>query len=984
MTHAIPFVILALASLGLARAAYSLWRKGAFIPVLIWWRGASRLLRCLVTVLVLTAVAYGSDKILGGYIGEGMRTLGGAVASLCTNIFTASERLTGYAVSSAGTNETHDLTMPENAQLAEGIAKRGAHDDGGWYFDAYTNRLARDGLDLGNPVWIHTDGTVTLRSPAPGVPIQELAQTSVYSNITVYAPLQGSYGFLPATMWPDFMPSLIWTATTDKGSRVVTWEGARLERDVSRPVSFQAEFHENGEVTYRYDTFPTNGVATGVFRNGSALASDSGAPQSLQEFLGFQDIPGYSALQPADITSLTLSYIGDLSDGSGDTDDDGLTDWEEVKRHHTDPHDADTDGDGLVDGYEVQNGTDPLNPDSNGDGMPDGWSQEQYDAHRLFNGQEGDRIVTITLQASTPASNRAVLRIGDMPVLLCETNTWTFSIPTGTVWNVELRTDGLPVQLALEAGAGIFAENANAIFASCLLEEEQQEPLRSAPPPTRSAATGSSGGNGKIYAPCIFLEPSMQVVHENESATVWAKCVPDTPSLSGKLTWSFEPDYMAAYVDVASNKLSATVSGMDDEWHSSVTLHATAGNSLNTQAVVHFCNGHSNPTNGIVFPPNHTNMTINPIYRDCEHPFGDDEEDPKFYLEVEAGRATASGWQHLAWIDTNPNEPGLQQRTAISRDNPPSIDWDTKATSSAPLTNGTDSLVYDGYTTFTRALPAVASGQYVPPPFVTIISRTFDEENNLVSEVSTTQAIPQYVKITWTTNAVEEFRQPIVFNYPGANTLAPTNVTIFAGCSAVEAQTAFAGIATTVQSIFPSGANIVVVGPEVNVPQPHKTIEIHSGKFYSITGGGITSDLGVTLKENCHLRNDSPSGISGVFLGAIRQSFIDQYLDFYVNIDFQISPSNDWRFVSLPFPISQMMMPIPPIAVHECCHAMGLVPAASAASDGFHNNCDCGTHYMDSGDFCPQLMRLGLVPSQCLHWITENEAYLEFVCPLTE
>lgn len=34
-----------------------------------------------------------------------------------------------------------------------------------------------------------------------------------YSNITVYAPLQSSYGFLPANKWPDFMPSLIWTAS---------------------------------------------------------------------------------------------------------------------------------------------------------------------------------------------------------------------------------------------------------------------------------------------------------------------------------------------------------------------------------------------------------------------------------------------------------------------------------------------------------------------------------------------------------------------------------------------------------------------------------------------------------------------------------------------------------------------------------------------------------------------------------------------------
>jgi hypothetical protein len=277
-------------------------------------------MRGLVLALVLTAVAYGSDKILGGHIGEGMRMLGGAVTSLCTNMFTAAERQTGYAASAVRTNETHDLAIPADAQMAERIARRGAHNDGFYFFDAYTNRLAHDGLDLGNPVWVHTDGTVTLRSPAPDVPIQELAQTSVYSNITVYAPLQSSYGFLPASKWPDFMPSLIWTATTDKGSRVVTWEGARLDRDVAQPVSFQAEFHESGEVTYHYDTFPTNGVATGVFRNGTALAFNPADPQSFREFLGFQDLPEYATLQPFDISTLQLSYIGDLGDGSGDTD----------------------------------------------------------------------------------------------------------------------------------------------------------------------------------------------------------------------------------------------------------------------------------------------------------------------------------------------------------------------------------------------------------------------------------------------------------------------------------------------------------------------------------------------------------------------------------------------------------------------------------------------------------------------------------------
>ncbi|MBQ6924554.1 MAG: hypothetical protein IJQ73_07930 [Kiritimatiellae bacterium] len=908
----------------------------------------------------------------------------GAVASLCTNVFTSAERRTGYAVSEAHTSETHNLAMPEGAQLADRIARRGAHNDGFYFFDAYTTRLAHDGLDLGNPVWIHTDGTLTVRSPAPGLPIQELAQTAVYSNITMFAPLQSSYGFLPASKWPDFMPSRIWTAMTDKGSRVVTWEGARLERDVSRPVSFQAEFHESGEVTYRYDTFPTNGVATGVFRNGAALAFNPADPQSVRDFLGFQDLPEYATLQPFNISTLQLSYIGDLGNGSGDTDDDGLTDWEEVKRHHTDPREADTDGDGLTDGCEVRDGTDPLNPDTDNDGIPDGWSQGQYAAHRLLNGEEGDRTIAITLQASTPAGNRAVLRIGDLPILLREVNSWTFSIPTGTVWNVELRTDGLPVQLALEGGSGIFAENVDDIFASCLLEEERQEPLRSTPSPKRSTATGARGGSGKIYAPCIFLEPSIQVVHENESATVRARCVPDSPSLVGRLSWSFDPGYMSSRVEVADDKMAATVTGLDAEWHSSVTLYAAVGASppagLSTSAIVYFCSGHSNPTNQVSFPPNHTNMTINPVFRDCGHPFGDDEENPKFHLEVEAGRETASGWQHLAWIDTDSETPGVQRRTAISRDNPPSIHWNTKATSAAPLSDGTDSLVYDGKTTFTRALPAVASGQYVPPPFVTVISRTFDNKNSLVAEFSTTQTIPQYVQITWTTNALADFQRPIFYNYSGASSLPPTNVTLFAGCTIAEATTAFSSIAAKVQEIFPSDANIIVVGPETNVPQPHKTIELNSGLLRDPTTGTYSDALGATPQDSCHERNDSPSGMAYVFGGMIRQYIYNGFSSFYLDINADIN--NDWRNIPLPLSRDSLSKLFAQVAMHECCHSMGLVPTASAEYDG-HNNCKCGSHYMDRGNDKKVPMRLGFILYHVQGWMPQNERYLEFVFPQT-
>ena len=906
------------------------------------------------------------------------RAISHVLTSLCTNTFNALEQQTGYSFTEAHTNEIHNLAMPDNVQIAERIAKRGAHQDGFHHFDSFTNRLARAGLDLENPVWIQTDGTITVRSPAPEIPIEELSLYTTYSNITVYAPLQGSYGFLPASRWPEFNVSRIWMAMTDRGTRVITWEGALRNRDPAQPVSFQAEFKRNGDIEYRYNPAQTNFVGIGLFRNGAALTF---CLSDFQDLLDLSSTNNPSSLQPFNLSTLKIAYIGDLSDGSGDADDDGLTAWEEIKRYHTDPHDADTDGDGFTDGYEVQNGTDPLNPDSNGDGMPDGWSQEQYSAHRLFNGQEGDRTVTITLQASTPAGNRAVLRIGDMPILLCETNSWTFSIPTGTVWNVELRTDGLPVQLALEAGAGIFAENATDIFASCLLEEEQQVNLRSTPTDPQPPPCGSRGGSAKLYAPCIFLEPVSQVVHCDETAVVRAKCIPNTPPLSGKLNWSFYPDYMSSRVDVADDKMSATVSNLDSQWFPSVTLHASVGDSLCTSgAMVYFCNGHDNcPTNHISFPPNHTNVTINPLFRKCEHPFNDDEDDPKVFLEVEAGRQAAFGWQHLAWVDTDPDTPGVQRRTAISRDNPPSIDWDTKATSSAPHSDGVDTITYNDHYSFARALPAVAAGQYVPPPFATIISRTFDDKGNLLNEATSNLVIPQYVQITWDNAALGALRLPIVYDFPGDGAIPPTNITLFAGCDQNQASEILGSTSQNVQERLPETCSLIVVGPDTPVPQPHKTLSIHSGFYVRPSGRVMRTYIGSTPKASCHERNDSPSGEAGVYLAAIWEGFSTYYGKFRAEVGTDaFEPKNNWGAVSLPVSNELMAKLISLVALHEFGHTVGVAPSAATNGTG-HNSCTCGYHYMDSGK--TRFLPMYFEPRWTMFWKPENRQYLQSVFP---
>jgi outer membrane protein OmpA-like peptidoglycan-associated protein len=77
----------------------------------------------------------------------------------------------------------------------------------------------------------------------------------------------------------------------------------------------------------------------------------------------------------------------------GDTDDDGLSDGEEVLKYHTDPTMYDTDGDGLSDGDEVlKYHTDPLRADTDGDGLSDGDEILRYHTDPLKVDTDGDGL----------------------------------------------------------------------------------------------------------------------------------------------------------------------------------------------------------------------------------------------------------------------------------------------------------------------------------------------------------------------------------------------------------------------------------------------------------------------------------------------------------------------------------------------------------------------------------------------------------------
>jgi hypothetical protein len=65
-----------------------------------------------------------------------------------------------------------------------------------------------------------------------------------------------------------------------------------------------------------------------------------------------------------------------------DTDDDGLSDGDEVRLYFTMPTNPDSDGDGLLDSFEVTTGTLPYDADSDDDGYQDGVDRYPLNSHR--------------------------------------------------------------------------------------------------------------------------------------------------------------------------------------------------------------------------------------------------------------------------------------------------------------------------------------------------------------------------------------------------------------------------------------------------------------------------------------------------------------------------------------------------------------------------------------------------------------------------
>jgi len=312
--------------------------------------------------------------------------------------------------------------------------------------------------------YIFSSGVVSLGDLCPdeldGLPLPDGAVV-----FPVLAVLKGRFGIAPNV-------GKFWYYITQNNSIVMTWDTVYLNRDSAYPATIQCELYRNGDMAFRYALLDANADYSAVLADFHIGAQNNGAGEGTQlEFVngeqGITNADIFNLRQPnANPLELELRWRGfgvlDPDAPDGDSDSDGLTDWEEIFIFGTNPLNRDTDGDGISDLWEVARELDPLNPDSDFDDAVDG---DDPDPDSTYGGQDHadwlfrviNRLpdneplpytppnlqdwfkVTVTLNA--PLSPPAVLWFGEgknaRRVLLRETGAWEVWLNKG--WDTTLR-----------------------------------------------------------------------------------------------------------------------------------------------------------------------------------------------------------------------------------------------------------------------------------------------------------------------------------------------------------------------------------------------------------------------------------------------------------------------------------------------------------------------------------------------------------------
>ena len=480
---------------------------------------------------------------------------------------TAANRVAGFALVSASAAESGWDIPPEWAETRTPWAVYGAHRDFfGIRLGAETNgppaagsSLVRAafppfpvGTNFHGRVFVSPCGTLSFGTPAAGLwPDGQPAPDG--TDAPLFAPLGG-----PASVVPP--GGSVWHGVSPSNTLVVTWRGISLDRDPAHAASAQCELWPSGDFAFRVRV-PANAP--------DALFAEPGPPFRTAALNG-----GGGEALAWDAAALALARSGGGAelrwrgfgflispdgDALTDTDGDGLADDAEVLVHGTSPHHADTDGDGLPDAAEIAAGLDPLDPDTDRDLAADGidpeptvWNDPDarlspYDGythlHKVLNRLPLDQPVwyrppgafslIITLESPVPAPG-AVLRVGDIPLVLREPGQWELWLDAGRPHALTLCRQG-------PAPAGYTAESLPgqpAIVQTGWADGGGPEPEEPPPPgPVTQLADGMAG------LAILLISPPEYCVHRDGAETFTA--TGPAAAMHGTFTWTYGEETFA-------------------------------------------------------------------------------------------------------------------------------------------------------------------------------------------------------------------------------------------------------------------------------------------------------------------------------------------------------------------------------------------------------------------------------------------------------
>jgi uncharacterized repeat protein (TIGR02543 family) len=235
----------------------------------------------------------------------------------------------------------------------------------------------------------------------------------------------------------DYLPGSTATliATAAPGYAFTGWSGDAS--GTANPLNLIMDNPKTITATFTPDTNDDDGDGLTNYQEIVEHGTDPNKEDTDED--GTKDKADAFPLDPTETLDTDRDGTGDNADP--DDDNDGYSDTDEINVHHTNPKRADSDSDGLTDPAEIQtHHTNPSLADTDNDGLRDGEEFTTYHTNPLVGDTDGDGF----LDGYEVLSGKLPLDPLDKPALVAEARTaieFTFSSALGKTYRIEASTD---------------------------------------------------------------------------------------------------------------------------------------------------------------------------------------------------------------------------------------------------------------------------------------------------------------------------------------------------------------------------------------------------------------------------------------------------------------------------------------------------------------------------------------------------------------